>query len=1102
MRLNSFMQGGGEPMETRQAKSPMEDLIPAIKAAMQQGTSTSEIILTLAQNEVPNEVIQEALTSAGISQEDVMAAFQELEQQQTQAQSEVESMEGPVSPDMQEAAPEEMAQPQIPMAQDGVEKKKKYPTIDEIKKGGYKVKVIAYAPNKQMPPGHTEAILINKDGTPVDYYIDKEGNKQDAFVNRWEDTKAGGSQLADKNGNVGYDNRPPKYIGFNKKDLDGFIKKNKYNRAMDLNLDSDQMEHFLNSTSLEGGLDYNFMENNCADGVCRAFNLDSDKVGSTYGTKWIGTEPQQVFSQLQENYKDQIENPIGEQMSRENFVKQAALIGASNLDGKLGTAAQLLAVQQSADPTSLLNTAGNVYKGGRAIKNWFEDLLNGNPSAPTLSRPNIKEYEPRDVTLMQSDETSQGPAFTQPLNFKREGGQMIKARYDNVLKQAEYGTGKNTYQNFNQYFQDDKDFRPNINSAYMPMNLGMKGNVLGAVATLAEGAGRLFGKKDRDGDGLADGAFRDWKAKKNRSKAARSLSKGKTPEGMENWQNETMMKYDPKSMSYNVQYDNPMYQSNVKTGNIFTPKSKRKLMNSVNLEGYESFSKLQNNMSNLDQTKKDQVMNLSQDLTDFKTQKYGSIPTGTQFGIDESGNASSYGPNVDLKESQEQINNIMMGNFEYGGSYNKPQRYEGLVGYQQGGQPQQEQIMQQVMQALQQGVPPEEVLGQLVQMGLPEQQAVQLIQAVMQQLQGAQQQAPPQQGMAPEGMPPEGMVPEGQPMMRTGGGLRKYQGDTGSSEVPPLTSFQQYLKDYPTAVGTDTTLYGELGDPRESFFFAETPQMTSLIGAFNNTYGNNDLDNVIDAADDVSWADSPSEKTAAKAAYAAAESAARVKRRNGGIIPKAQPGMGFPMEQNVGVIQQGHQGDPSHQWLAQQEALKMQRLKRQQLEQLLQEVSEGATKANTYRKKSEQDAFYIKQEGGEESPFYSRDKIVAIFSEMVGQGYTPDEAQKNLYNAGVISEQDYDFVEGVKKNHPGITKWSRDEITNAYNSMVNEGATIEEIQKTLYGGNRVSEKDYDFVAGLGSKKRKLKRGGENAPLELTTKQIAQIMAAGGSVKYL
>lgn len=1024
MRLNSFMQGGGEPLETKQAKSPMEDLIPAIKAAMQQGTSTSEIILTLAQNEVPIEAIQEALASAGISQEDVTAAFQELEQQQTQAQSEVESMEGPVSPDMQQAAPEEVGQPQIPMAKDGVEKKKKYPTIDEIKKGGYKVKVIAYAPNKQMPPGHTEAILINKDGNPVDYYFDKEGNKQDAFVNRWEEglNLPGGSHLADKNGNVGHDNRRPWYSDMNTEGIDKLIKKNKYNRAMDLNLDSDQIEHFLNSTSLEGGLDYNFMENNCADGVCRAFNLDSDKVGSTYGTKWIGTEPQQVFSQLQENYKDQIENPIGEQISREDIVKQAANIAASNLDGKLGTAAQLLAAQQTVDPGSLLNTAGNVYKGGRAIKNWFEDLLNGNPSAPTLSRPNIKEYEPRDVTLMQSDETRQGPVFTQPLNLRRDGGQMIKARYDNVLKQAQYGTGKNTYQNFNQYFQDDKDFRPNINSAYMPMNLGMKGNVLGAVATLAEGAGRLFGKKDRDGDGLADGAFRDWKAKKNRSKAARSLSKGKTPEGMENWQNETMMKYDPKSMSYNVQYNNPMYQSNVKTGNIFTPKSKRKLMNPANLEGYESFSKLQNNMSNLDQTKKDQVMNLSQDLTDFKTQKYGSIPTGTQFGIDESGNASSYAPTVNLKESQEQINNMMMGNFEYGGSYNKPQRYESLVGYQQGGQPQQEQIMQQVMQALQQGVPPEEVLGQLVQMGLPEQQAVQLIQAVMQQLQGAQQQAPPQQGMAPEGMvpegmPPEGMVPEGQPMMRTGGGLRKYQGDVGSSEFPvpaiPVQNLSKFI-------------------PRQN----------------NLEFHKADI-----GFDDVT-----------------------------------------NLQRDARIFNQNQ--------LANSEYNKAIAKHRAELEQLLQEVSEGATKANTYRKKSEQDSFYIKQEGGEESPFWPRHKIISIFSEMVGQGYTPDEAQNNLYNSGVISEQDYDFVQQVKQNHPGIKKWSRDEITNAFNSMVDEGATIEEIQKTLYGGNRVSEKDYDFVRGLGSKKRKLKRGGENPPLELTTKQIAQIMAAGGSVKYV
>ena len=237
------------------------------------------------------------------------------------------------------------------------------------------------------------------------------------------------------------------------------------------------------------------------------------------------------------------------------------------------------------------------------------------------------------------------------------------------------------------------------------------------------------------------------------------------------------------------------------------------------------------------------------------------------------------------------------------------------------------------------------------------------------------------------------------------------------------------------------------------------------------------------------------------------QSIANLTMRHGGEgnLKKAQ----FSTE--TAKIQQGPQGTPSPEELMaiiqkQQMQMQQMQMKMQQMIQAQQgeeEVGEAETQMqNTYRKKSEQDAFYIKQRGGEESPFWPRDKIAAIFSEMVGQGWTPDEAQKNLYNAGVISEQDYEFVQQVKVNHPGIGYLSRDEITNAYNSMVNQGATREDIQKTLYGGNRVSEKDYEFVQGLGSKKRKLKMGGENAPLELTTKQIAQIMAAGGSVKYL
>ena len=57
---------------------------------------------------------------------------------------------------------------------------------------------------------------------------------------------------------------------------------------------------------------------------------------------------------------------------------------------------------------------------------------------------------------------------------------------------------------------------------YLPQDLGNKGNVLGAVSTLAEGAANLFGKKDRDGDGLMDGAFRDGQAKRRAFKRGKA----------------------------------------------------------------------------------------------------------------------------------------------------------------------------------------------------------------------------------------------------------------------------------------------------------------------------------------------------------------------------------------------------------------------------------------------------------------------------------------------------------------------------------------------------------------------------------------------------
>lgn len=84
--------------------------------------------------------------------------------------------------------------------------------------------------------------------------------------------------------------------------------------------------------------------------------------------------------------------------------------------------------------------------------------------------------------------------------------------------------------------------------------------------------------------------------------------------------------------------------------------------------------------------------------------------------------------------------------------------------YQEGGEipqeqgSQEEQIFLQVAGMLQQGATPEDVLGQLIQMGMTEEQATQILQMVMQELQGGQQTAPQQE-----------QAPQEQPMMKEGG---------------------------------------------------------------------------------------------------------------------------------------------------------------------------------------------------------------------------------------------------------------------------------------------------------------------------------------------
>jgi len=66
----------------------------------------------------------------------------------------------------------------------------------------------------------------------------------------------------------------------------------------------------------------------------------------------------------------------------------------------------------------------------------------------------------------------------------------------------------------------------------------------------------------------------------------------------------------------------------------------------------------------------------------------------------------------------------------------------------------QDQIVQQIAQALQKGAKPQQILQELVKMGMPQDQATQTIQAVMQKMQGQMQEG----GPAPEEMAPQGQA--------------------------------------------------------------------------------------------------------------------------------------------------------------------------------------------------------------------------------------------------------------------------------------------------------------------------------------------------------
>mgnify|MGYP003638368802 CR=1 FL=1 len=826
------MQTGGEPQMQPQgqdqmpasANDPMEQLVPAIKSAIEQGMPLAQLIMTLAQNEVPMEAIQQGLVTAGLSEQEIMGAMNELQEQQT-----APAPEGPIQPTQGEPAEGQIKRPpvdmvregqpsQTPIAQDGAEvdgldysapiediitdrgdgyhykkitdpgtgemtyftksakgtkwrdlqesgnevplkstradvfgdnvdewegteeqkvwdnnQKANYlkdkrdkeraarssqdvvasetiPSYQDITKegSGYTTRVVAYPKGTNfsylnMPPGHIETILIDPNGNPVLQYRDNDDKVQDALVNRWEEKGQSYAMVNDSGGddNAGKGTKYAKHYR-SKGQMDAFLKGSGA-RTLDIQLNSGELASFLNTAASESAKDYHFVDNNCADGVCRAYGVDDKRVGQTTGVVGIAdiastfgvgeggrgalTDPDMVFNTLAENYKGRSTVGGAEYTGRTDGAKgmaKALIPAVKNLgivdrvvpDWMIDKESQKVADKELGilayeGAKKVIDGVALVYKGGRWVKNQIEDIKK--EILPKSIIDGEARYEKADGLLNGINAFFGGdPNYNTGswYNFQ-EGGE--PGRYENVLDQAQYGMGLN-------YNQIDDSVRGNINSAYMPMNLGMKGKNVNLLATIGEGASRLFGAKDKDGDGLGDGAFRDMKAKRNRHKDTMDFMKGKTPKGMENMGDKLMMKYDSETGNYNTAYNDPRYQSNItekKYANLFKKGEKvntGELLNKpldYQKEGYKSFNQLKSDMSGLDQDAKDQLQYVADERTAFENNK--DKPKGTQFGMDSKGGVGYYDKDAELPEdSQKNINNMMMQNYKNGGSYNNP----------------------------------------------------------------------------------------------------------------------------------------------------------------------------------------------------------------------------------------------------------------------------------------------------------------------------------------------------------------------------------------------------------------------------------------------
>jgi hypothetical protein len=539
------------------------------------------------------------------------------------------------------------------------------PTKADILKGGYKVRLIEYpkgytSPSgATMPPGHIESILVDSEGRPVSHYMDASNKKQEAFVNKWTDHDY------NRGPNAGWGRHFRSKATLDKKlEEEGM-------RYADLSLNEDQMINYLYSAGLEDNQVYDFINNNCADGVCRAFGIDDKSVGKALPLFPGGTltDPSMVFNTITKNFGV---TPKGApQVSRTQQVKDMA-----NLLPKFIHSGNNPGVKTGLDLNHLIDFTGDLYKGTRDTYNYIDNDLGD-------------DIQEGFYDVMEGAEDAYD-RFGKWTGWYERGGAF------NRDQRALLPKGRRS--TINQFFGERDGYVSNPLSNYMPMDLGMKGDPINAANAFAESMSNLFSGQIDPETGLMSGAFRDNKAKRKRHKlskaddynykitvdpndpnydpdklnystSARDLyeaSKNGTPlptkkESAEDLIPRTSIKFNPESQKYET-----LVMPKDVDWDLYTNKGKGKVRGEYKKameearSGMMDLSEFIGRGKNLSKEQREQLSQIGEDMDAFNASK--DIPENTTFGVDESGQSVYYAPDAAPENNDEILNDIMMMN--------------------------------------------------------------------------------------------------------------------------------------------------------------------------------------------------------------------------------------------------------------------------------------------------------------------------------------------------------------------------------------------------------------------------------------------------------